>query len=147
METATLSPPDHPLSRRSAQKARVTNHIDLLPNIDGNSPGARRFRDLVNAFITDQGGIELCPTTKIVLARQLAAIIVKAEDVAAMSVNGEKVDISQLCTLASTVMRLSMRLGFERVAKPVPSMQEYLRSLPPESPPLPIEDTDDAVQS
>ena len=146
METVALSSSDRPLSRRARVKARVTNHVDLLPNIDGNSAGARRFRDLVTALITDQGGIELCPTTKIVLARQLAAIIVKAEDVAAMSVNGEPVDIGEMCALASATVRLSTRLGFARVPKPVPSLEEHLRYLVENPTPLPSAEETDAAE-
>jgi hypothetical protein len=42
------------MSTRSA----VTNHKDLLPGLDGRSATARRFRDLVNAFIADMGGLD-----------------------------------------------------------------------------------------
>lgn len=137
METVALSSSDRPLSRRARVKARVTNHVDLLPNIDGNSPGARRFRDLVNGYISDLGGIELCSQTQIGLLRQLAAINVIADGVAARAVNGGEVNISEMCTLASTVMRLSMRLGFARVSKPVPSLEEHLRYLVEHPTPLP----------
>jgi hypothetical protein len=35
----------------------VTNHKDL-PGLDGRSATARRFRDLVNAFVADMGGLD-----------------------------------------------------------------------------------------
>jgi hypothetical protein len=44
----------------SSLRARVTNHKDLLPGLDGRSATARRFRDLVNAFIADMGGLDRC---------------------------------------------------------------------------------------
>jgi hypothetical protein len=38
--------------------AQATNHRDLLPHIThGRATQARRFRDLVRAFITDAGGL------------------------------------------------------------------------------------------
>ena len=41
-------------------------------------------------------------------------------------VQGQKVDISVLCTLASTSVRISSRLGLERVAKDVTTLEQYL---------------------
>jgi hypothetical protein len=38
----------------------VTNHKDLLPGLDGRSASARRFRDLVKAFVADMGGLDCC---------------------------------------------------------------------------------------
>ena len=41
--------------------------------------------------------------------------------------NGEAIDIATLCTLASTTVRLSQRLGLERRARNVtPSLGQYL---------------------
>jgi hypothetical protein len=42
-------------------------------------------------------------------------------------VNGEPIDIATLCTLASTTVRLSQRLGLERRTRDVtPSLGQYL---------------------
>ena len=87
--------------------------------MDGNSRQARRFRDLVNAYIADAGGIGLCSEIKIGLLRRLAATEVQSELIEARMVNGEQVDVRTLCTLASTCMRLSMRLGLKRRAKDI----------------------------
>jgi hypothetical protein len=106
-------------SRAKHGRARVTNHHDLLPGLDGRSPAARRYRDLVNAFISDMGGIEQCSAIKIGLVRRLASVTVQVETIEASLVNGQPIDISVLCTLASTVLRLSSRLSIERVPKPV----------------------------
>jgi hypothetical protein len=124
MENATASPTDRTviapkLSRRATQRARVTNHHDLLPGLDGRTPAARRFRDLVSAFIADMGGIDCCSEIRLGLLRRLAAVTVQSELLEARMVNGERVDVSTLCTLASTVVRLSQRLGLERRARDV----------------------------
>ena len=115
---------------REPQKARsrVSNHADLLPAIvDGRSAPARRFRDLVNAFVADMGGLDRCSEIKLGLMRRLAATTVQAEMLEARMVNGEAVDIASLCTLASTTVRLSQRLGLERRARTVtPSLNQYL---------------------
>jgi hypothetical protein len=50
-------------------------------------------------------------------------------------VNGEAVDVGSLCTLASTTVRISARLGLERVPKDVtPTLAEYLSSRDAEQP-------------
>ena len=44
-------------------------------------------------------------------------------------VNGDAIDIATLCTLASTVVRLSQRLGLERKARDVtPSLGDVIRA-------------------
>jgi hypothetical protein len=57
----------------------------------------------------------------------LAAIVVQSELLEARMVNGEEVDVSKLCTLASTVTRISSRLGLERRARDVESLDAYLK--------------------
>ena len=99
-------------------RSRATNHRDLLPKIkDGRATQARRFRDLVRAFISDAGGIENCSEVRLGLLRRLAAATVLSEEIEAKAVNGEPVDINQFCTLASTTVRLAQRLGLERVPR------------------------------
>ncbi len=108
-----------PLSRRATARARITNHIDMLPGINGNAPAARRFRDLVGDFVSDLGGLELCSTIKLGLIRRLAAVTVQVELLEADVINGKPVEAHVLCQLASTALRLSQRLGLERVAREV----------------------------
>jgi hypothetical protein len=129
MIEATSSPlSELPSRTRSA----VTNQKDLLPGLDGRSASARRFRDLVNAFVADMGGLDRCSEIKLGLVRRLAATTVQAEMLEARMVNGEAIDIATLCTLASTTVRISQRLGLNRVAKDAtPSLATYLRSPPP----------------
>ena len=99
---ATSSPSDELPSRT---RSAVTNHKDLLPGLDGRSASARRFRDLVNAFVADMGGLDCCSEIKLGLVRRLAATTVQAEMLEARMVNGEAIDIATLCTLASTTVR------------------------------------------
>jgi hypothetical protein len=109
------------------QRSRITNHRDLLPQLDGRSAAARRFRDLVNDFVADQGGLEHCSEVKLGLLRRLAAITTQSEMLESRAANGEPVDIMTLCQLASTALRLSARIGIERVPKDItPSLGQYL---------------------
>jgi hypothetical protein len=76
------------------------------------------------------GGLDRCSEIKLGLLRRLAAATVQAELLEARMVNGEQIDISQLCTLASTTVRIASRLGLERRAKPVtPTVKDYLEHI------------------
>jgi hypothetical protein len=105
-------------------RSRISNHVDLLPNVDGNSSQARRFRDLVHAFIADMGGIDLCSQIRLGLARRLAAATVQSENFEARMIEAEQIDVGTLCTLASLCLRLSARLRLERIAKPIPGLHD-----------------------
>ena len=121
---ATSAPLCEPSPRT---RSAVTNHKDLLPGLEGRSATARRFRDLVNAFVADMGGLDRCSEVRLGLVRRLAATTVQAEMLEARMINGEAIDIATLCTLASTTVRLSQRLGLERRARNVtPSVGQYL---------------------
>jgi hypothetical protein len=73
------------------------------------------------------GGLDRCSEIRLGLLRRLAATTVQAEMLEARMVNGEAIDIATLCTLASTTVRLSQRLGLERRARNVtPSVGQYL---------------------
>jgi hypothetical protein len=116
------APSKRPADRKSHGRAKVTNHLDLLPQIrDGRQMQARRFRDLVRAFISDAGGFDNLSEVKLGLLRRLASATVLAEDLETRAINGEVVDITTFCQLASTVVRLSSRCGVERVPRDVTS--------------------------
>src|SRR5258707_5564524 len=97
----------------SRARSAVTNHKDLLPGLDGRSATARRFRDLVNAFVADMGGLDHCSEVRLGLVRRLAATTVQAEMLEARMVNGGAVDIATPCTPASTTGRLRQRPGLQ----------------------------------
>jgi hypothetical protein len=110
-------------------RSRITGHTDLLPGLDGRSAGARRFRDLIGAFVSDQGGLDACSEIKVGLIRRLAAASVLAEQLEAKAMSGADVDVSVFCNLASTTVRIASRLGLERIARDIstpPGVADYV---------------------
>jgi hypothetical protein len=69
------------------------------------------------SYISDLGGLDRCSEIKLGLLRRLAAATVQAELLEARLMNGEQVDVTTLCTLASTTLRIAWRLGLERVPR------------------------------
>jgi hypothetical protein len=124
-----VAPDRRAIEAKRKGRSKVTNHEDLLPGLDGRSSAARRFRDLVSRFVVDMGGLDQCSEIKLGLLRRLAATTVQCELLEAQMVNGEPVNVSELCTLASTTVRLSTRLGLERQPRDVtPTLRELLES-------------------
>jgi hypothetical protein len=113
--------PAHPKGR-----ARVSNHTDLLDNIDGRSRMARRYRDIAAALVADAGGIERCSEARLQLIRRFAALSVQAEQLESRLANGEEIDLAAHAHISSTLVRLVSRLGIGRQAKAIPSLSDYL---------------------
>ena len=93
-------PTKHAADPRVYGNSRVTNCVDLLPGVKDSSQ-ARRFRDLVNAFLTDLGGVDQCSEIKISLVRRLAASTVLSEQIESKVVRGELIEVATLCTSTS----------------------------------------------
>jgi hypothetical protein len=76
-------------------RSRITNGRDVLPNVDGRSIIARRFRDIVSAMVADQGGTDQCSESRIQLIRRFAAAAVLAEQMEAELARGKSIDIRE----------------------------------------------------
>ena len=128
-ESAPKSTPRRPLLVRlpSRQRSRISNGRDLLPDIDGRSAIARRFKDITSAVLIDQG--ERLSESRIQLVRRFAAACVMAEQMEAQLVNDEPINIQEHSLLCSTLVRIAQRIGINRVPKNVtPHLHDYLEA-------------------
>ncbi len=120
---------DYP--RKSHTRSRVSNGHDVLPNVDGRSVIARRYRDIATAILVDQGGADRCSESRTQLIRRFAAAAVLAEQMESKLANGEEIDIQEHATLSSTLVRLAAKIGIDRLPIDVtPGLDDYLASLP-----------------
>lgn len=119
-ESSILAP------RKPTARSRITNHSDLLPNIDGRSQIARRYRDITAQILADQGGLEQCSESRQQLIRRFAAAAVLAEQIEAKLANGASIDIAQHALLCSTLTRLASRIGIDRIARDPMSLAQYI---------------------
>jgi hypothetical protein len=105
----------------------VSNGRDVLPNIDGRSLIARRYRDIVTAVVADQGGAAHCSESRTQLIRRFAAAAVLAEQMESKLANGEEINIQDHALLCSTLVRVAQRFGIDRRARTiVPDLKDYL---------------------
>ncbi len=117
-----------PVERRSSkQRSRMTNGTALLPDIDGRSALARRFKDITSGILADQGGADQCSESRLQLVRRFAAAAVLAEQLESRLANGEQIDIQDHALLCSTLARLASRIGIERRARDVTTLADYLQ--------------------
>jgi hypothetical protein len=121
--------------RKVYGRSRISNGHDVLPDVDGRSVIARRYRDIANAIFVDQsGGADQCSEARKQLIRRFAAAVL-AEQMESRLANGEQINIQEHATLSSTLVRLAQRIGIDRVARDVtPSLDEYLRQNYPSEP-------------
>ena len=105
----------------------MSNGRDVLPNIDGRSLIARRYRDIVTAIVGDQGGLSHCSESRTQLIRRFAAAAVLAEQMESKLANGEEINIQDHALLCSTLVRVAQRIGIDRRARTiVPDLKDYL---------------------
>jgi hypothetical protein len=125
------TPQENPVlaKRKRTARSRVTNGNDLLPGIDGRSPTARRYRDIVAAVASDMGGADRLSEASLQLVRRFAAAACLAEAMEARLVSGEPINIAEHSLLASTLVRIAQRIGINRVPKNItPALSDYLEN-------------------
>jgi hypothetical protein len=101
---------------RAYGRSKLSNLIGRLPDVDKRSAVGRRFHDIVSALTIDAGGRDL-PEARTQLIRRFAAASVVAEMMEAKLAAGEEINITEHCQLCSTLVRISQRIGVDRIPK------------------------------
>ena len=112
------------ITRSLTNRSKVTNGTRLLEGIDGRSPSARRYRDLVESFTHDLGGMDQLTESDRALVRQAASLTIRAQQLQTAIVNGEPVNPDELIRLTNTVRRTLA--GSQRRERPAPTLGDYL---------------------
>ena len=87
--------------RRIELVEEYANGRAVLPDIDGRSVIARRYRDICSAIFVDQGGEDQCTESRKQLIRRFAAAAVLAEQMESRLANGEQINIAEHAQLAA----------------------------------------------
>ena len=80
---------------RAQARSRLSNGRDVLPDVDGRSILARRYRDIVAAVVFDQGGAGHLSEARLQLIRRFSAASVLAEQMEARIARGEQINIQE----------------------------------------------------
>ncbi len=97
-------------------RSLLSNCAVALPGSDGRSAEARRFRDLVVAYLAPLGDIDSLPADVIALGRSAAALAMKSEQMQAQIVEGVKVNHDDLARTANALSRALSTLRRLRTA-------------------------------
>jgi hypothetical protein len=117
-----------PAAGKAQARSRLSNGREVLPNVDGRSLVARRYRDILCAVASDQGGSKQLSEARLQLIRRFSATAVLAEQMEARLARGEQIDIQEYSLVVSTMVRVAQRIGIDRVPRDVaPSLAEYLK--------------------
>jgi hypothetical protein len=106
-----VTPRQRAADARVYGKTKIANGSEFFPGVDGRSLVARRARELSDLYLKQLGGKVDDLTMGVV--RQLVQVTVRAEQLGACMASGEQVNVIEICTLASTALRLSLRLGLK----------------------------------
>jgi hypothetical protein len=96
-----------PTAGKAQARSRLSNGRDVLPNVDGRSLVARRYRDIMCAVASDQGGAERLSEARLQLIRRFSAASVLAEQMEARLARGEQINIQEYSLLVSTMVRVA----------------------------------------
>ena len=115
--------PGSPTSR-----SRITN--GALIDGDGRSAWSRRMRDLINLHLSDLGGTDNVSEAEKSIVRRVATLTVELERMESVfaeagEASPEQLDLYQ--RVSNSMRRMLETVGLERRAKPVETLQEYLR--------------------
>jgi hypothetical protein len=117
--------------RAPRQRSKVTNGRRAFVEGDGQSPWARRWRDLAANHANDlagAAGLGALSQAQQSLIRRVATISIELEQMEGRLSKGEPVDLDTYGRGAGNLRRLLETLGIERKAKDVspPTIEAYL---------------------
>src|SRR5271155_2475539 len=98
-----------------AAKSKVSRP-QIVAGVDGRSPGARRYRDLLSSFVASLGG-EL-NSAEMALARNAVSLTLQSELLQTEVAAGKLVDTEQLTRLSNSVSRIMAQLGRRKPPPP-----------------------------
>ena len=113
----------------STNRARITNGKTLLPNVDGRSAWARRFRDIVSAYASDQGGDDHLSQGRRSIIRRCACLQTELEILEtkfALAGGAEAGDLDLYQRAAGNLRRLIDSLGMDRKPRDITSLGDIL---------------------
>ena len=100
-------------------RSAVTNGERAFVLGDGNSPWARRQRDLIALHLADLGGEERLSENQLSLCRRAATLETELEMLEGQLSLGKVADLDLYTRLSGNLRRILESLGLERVARPV----------------------------
>jgi hypothetical protein len=125
-----------PATRKSRLRTKIANGTAVLPDVDGRSLWVRRFREIVDAHVSDLGGADALSAAQTSIVRRVATLTVQIEAIEAGFAEGDReatmpqLDLYQ--RMSNTLRRLLESIGLERKQRDVTPRQlidDYARAV------------------
>jgi hypothetical protein len=113
-------------SVRRRSKRATRPQLLTRDQLDGRTNAAKVFDRLVSAIFADMGGVDQLSTIEVALVEAFAGAAVTLNNLNTRLALGQEIDLSQHAQAVSAMVRVATRLGLQRRAKPVETLQEYL---------------------
>jgi hypothetical protein len=108
--------------------ARSINAVSSLGSIDKRTRAWRRYQSIRSAVLADAGGEANTSEIQRQLISKFCTLAIQLEAMeAAALVDGGDIDVDKFGRAAGHLRRIGEVLGLTRVARLVPSLQEYLQ--------------------
>ena len=111
-------------------RSRISNGTKLLPDVDGRSLWARRYRDVYAALVADAGGDDVVSEAAKAIMRRAATLATELERreaafAQAGCASGD--DLDMFARVSGTLARLLERVGIERKPRDItPKLADYI---------------------
>jgi hypothetical protein len=117
------------LPKPKRKSSAVSSGRKLFVQGTGNSPWARRYRDLIGQHAADAGGADLLSEAQLSLIRRAAALECELEQREGELSLGREIDLDAFQRAANSLRRLLESIGLKRVAKTIenPIVAEFNR--------------------
>jgi hypothetical protein len=121
-------------------RSKVGNGRLLPAFADGRSALARRFKDLVQDFAGDLGGMSELSTAEIQVIRRASMLSAQCEDSEALAAQGDKFDPVVYVTMTNAMNRCFQIIGVKRRSRDcTPKLSDYLEAKVAIEPEAPVE--------
>ena len=130
MDMTPNSRADHEqtFSTRGRRKGKL--RLLTRANLDGRSKATQRFDAIAHGIAQDLGGEDRLSTVQKHLVEAFAGAALHLTDLNARLLLGQEIDLLAHTSAINALTKLASRLGTNRVARNVPTLDAYLRNGP-----------------
>jgi hypothetical protein len=110
-------------------RSRITNGRDLLPGVHKQSVWARRFRDVIGLYASDQGGDDSLSEARRSIIRRVACLQTELELLEtrfALAGGAEPSDLDLYQRTSANLRRLLECIGIDRVPRDITTLGDIL---------------------
>jgi hypothetical protein len=111
-----------------APSLRAAQHAEV-PDIHSCFAASRRYGEIVEALVNDQGGADHLSEARLQLIHRFAAYALLAEQIEAGLMRGDEINVGEHASVCNMLMRIGQTIGLDRIShRAVPTLTDLLHS-------------------